>query len=863
MKKALTVLLAVAMMFCFSATAFAAQFNDVDKSSKVAKDAINKVAALGIVDGYDDGGFHPGDTITRAEFAKMADIASGLKDSAKQMEGVNSEFTDVKTGVWYTGWVNLASAQGYVKGYENGTFGPNNTITYAEVVTVLMRLLGYSDNLTGPWPINYINQATKLDVLDDVENFSANANATRSDVAIMLSETLDQNMVKWNSDTNEFEDKEKDKHTYTLLEDAFDGVTGQYIVTAINVKDQAKMKYDVVAKELVDGENGKDVKGSVTVHCDADTAVAGVEPNALVDRQVTVVYDDDKDAAYIQVDDQIVKVGKTEDAKNDDQFKLDGSTYDIAAYAVTEKGDDDVVRYPWIKYFDTTKRNNADGNETGYALINDDDEVVAVATDKEIGVKLYGKMYLVTDVDTETKDEYKVTLNDDDELDANADDIILVKNGKRVATTDLKKGDVLVDFTSNKDVADTDFFSVVTDAAVTGEVTNVKGDSKVTVGGVDYIYNNVDNATKYFDDGYESADPTDWKGLVDNKDKVTVYKGYDNALSFVIDGNNASSDNYAILLDQNGNRSAWTDKFEVESVKVFTKDGETKTIAVKDDDDLREAFTKIDKGGVFTYKLNKDGEIRSIKSIEAVEGYVDNYSDKGGLPVSKNSYVKIGENNRTINNDAVIFNLKNGYEAEKLTKAQVLAGDDITSDQLDDKDNHINYIYVVYDSEDTKHIEFMAITNFGGSDTVDYALIDSIGYDGSDYTITFDGDSKVYNLDDASYKVANANKGAAAIVTYRLSGNTVKDVQTAEEKYHIDLSKPTSEISSYVDKLITCKDGSSYKIGDDCVFILNDKGDLSFTTEKSIKKDKGFVGVIDPDTENKEVQELELVVIFK
>ena len=150
MKKALTVLLAVAMMFCFSATAFAAQFNDVDNNSKVAKDAINKVAALGIVDGYDDGGFHPGDTITRAEFAKMADIASGLKDSAKQMEGVNSEFTDVKTGVWYTGWVNLASAQGYVKGYENGTFGPNNTITYAEVVTVLMRLLGYSDNLTGP-----------------------------------------------------------------------------------------------------------------------------------------------------------------------------------------------------------------------------------------------------------------------------------------------------------------------------------------------------------------------------------------------------------------------------------------------------------------------------------------------------------------------------------------------------------------------------------------------------------------------------------------------------------------------------------------------------------------------------------------
>ncbi len=854
MKKALTVLLAVAMMFCFSATAFAAQFNDVDNSSKVAKDAINKVAALGIVDGYDDGGFHPGDTITRAEFAKMADIASGLKDSAKQMEGVNSEFTDVKTGVWYTGWVNLASAQGYVKGYENGTFGPNNTITYAEVVTVLMRLLGYSDNLTGPWPINYINQATKLDVLDDVENFSANANATRSDVAIMLSETLDQKMVKWNSDDNEFQDKEKDKHTYTLLDDAFDGVTDQYIVTAVDVKDAAKMKYTVNAVSYDDVRKGKEKPETIKVNCDADTAVAGVEPNALVDRQVTVVYDDDKDAAYIQVDDQIIKVGKAEKAKNPDQIKLDGSTYDIAAYAETKKVDNEDV-YTWIKYFDTTKRNNADGNETGYALINDDDEVVAVETDENIGAVLYGYMYLVTDVDTDDKDEYQITLNDETDIDANADDIILVKNGKRVATTDLKAGDVLVEYTDEEDAAKVSFFNVVTDAAVTGEVTAYEEGASVTVGGVDYTTN---TNTVFFDDKYESKSSINLKDLSDNKDKITVYKGTDNALWFIIDGNKGSSDNYAILLDKTGSTSAWgNNDYKVESVKVFTKDGETKTIAVKDKASVRTEVNAIKKGDVFTYELNKDGEIKSATAIADVKGYAGEYA-ANGLVVSNNKYVKVDNTNRTVNNDAVIFNLKDDYEAEKLTKAQVLAGDDISSGALDeDAPDNINYIYVVLD--DDNHIKFMAITNFGGGDTVDYALINTVKGSGSDYTITFDGDSKVYDLEEDSYTVANANKGAAAIVSYKLSGNTVKDVKVVE---NVDDPKGIT-VSTYADGLVTLSDGNSYEIGKDCVFILNDKGDLSFTTEKSIKKDKGFVGVIDPDTENDDVQKLELVVIFK
>ena len=830
MKKALVVLLSVAMMFCFSATAFAAQFNDTDDCSKVAQDAINKVTALGITVGYEDGGFHPSDTITRAEFAKMADIAAGLENSAKQLEDTPSQYSDVKTSVWYTGWINLASAQGYVVGYENGTYGPNNTITYAEVTTVAMRLLGYNANLTGPWPINYINQASKLGVLDDVENFSANVPATRSDVAIILSETLDQNMVKWVSDDNEFQDKEKNKQTYTLLEDAFDGVTDQYIVTAVDVKDAAKMKYTINAK-LYD-----DQTETVKLNCDADTSVAGAEPNALVGRQVTIVFDDDKDVAYIQVDDEIIEVGKAEAGKTADQVKLDGSTYDIASYADAADINDN---------FDTTKKNNADGNETGYALINDDDEVVKVDTDDQIGVELYGQYYLVTDVDTEEADEYVVTVNDDDEIDANADDIILVKNGARVNTTDLKAGDVLVDFTGGT-VTDTAFFAVVSGAGVAGSVTEYEAGANVTVGGTDYVYN---ANTKYFDDAYESLTSIDFDDLTDNQDEITVFKGADNALAFIINGNESTADNYAILLALNGSTSGWTNTLDIESVKVFTKDGETKTIDVKDDDDLDTAIKAIAKGMPFKYELNKDGEIKSVEAITAVEGYAGEFSTDG-LVVSNNKYVKVNGTNRTINSDAVLFNLMDDYEAEKLAKADVLAGDDITSDVLDGET--LNYIYVVLD--DDNHIEFMAVTNFGGGNTVDYAIVDTVKRSGSDYTIKFEGDSKTYELDDASYDVAVANKGG--IVSYKLSGNTVKNVEAVT-------GTTTGTVANYTDGLVTLSDGTSFQLADDCVFILNDGGELSYTTANNIKKDKEIAYIIDKDTVGDDVEEAELVIITK
>jgi len=192
MKKLLVVLLALAFAY-----------SDTTDLGTASKDAIAKLSALDVVGGYPDGTYGPDKNITRAEFAKIAVNLAGLGSAADSLAGVSSRFSDVAAGSWYAGWVNLASSQGFVQGYPDGTFKPNANISMQEVVTVLLRIVGYDDNLVGPWPVDYIAKASALGVTDDV-SFTATAKATRESVAVMSSNTLDQDVMYWDADKARF-----------------------------------------------------------------------------------------------------------------------------------------------------------------------------------------------------------------------------------------------------------------------------------------------------------------------------------------------------------------------------------------------------------------------------------------------------------------------------------------------------------------------------------------------------------------------------------------------------------------------------------------------------------------------------------
>ena len=312
MKKKLVVLLAVVMMFAFSASAYAATFSDVSERPVVEQDAIKKAVALGIIEGYEDGTFGPDKTITRAEFAKIAVTAAGAKDTATMLEANASSFKDVKANSWYTGWINASESLGIFKGDTNGNFRPNDTISNQEAITVLMRLLGYNDNLTGAWPVNYVTKANQINMLDDV-NIVASAAAKRGDITVMLDATLDTDIVTYDKDTNEFVKKQTTKSgsSYiTLLEDSFEGtfLSVDNFEPISQVRDVANKTLNWNVDYTYRDSEGKDRVASATLIVDKDTAVS-YNSNGLFDlenHQGKVYYvkgtDDKLYARFIEVE---------------------------------------------------------------------------------------------------------------------------------------------------------------------------------------------------------------------------------------------------------------------------------------------------------------------------------------------------------------------------------------------------------------------------------------------------------------------------------------------------------------------------------------------------------------------------------
>lgn len=91
-----------------------------------------------IVSGYDDGTFKPDRHVTRAEFTKILLETAGKVLNDPQ---VRDTFSDVPDDSWYRKYVYSALLQGYISGYGDGRFGPNNTITRAEASKIIYNYL--------------------------------------------------------------------------------------------------------------------------------------------------------------------------------------------------------------------------------------------------------------------------------------------------------------------------------------------------------------------------------------------------------------------------------------------------------------------------------------------------------------------------------------------------------------------------------------------------------------------------------------------------------------------------------------------------------------------------------------------------
>lgn len=125
-------LLTVMLVLMLAAATFLMGFTDID--NHWAEETIEVWTEAGLISGYEDGTFRPAQEITRAEFTAL------VNRSFDFTERQENHFEDVPLDAWFASHVDLAVAAGYISGYDDGTFRPQEPISRQEVAAIVYRL---------------------------------------------------------------------------------------------------------------------------------------------------------------------------------------------------------------------------------------------------------------------------------------------------------------------------------------------------------------------------------------------------------------------------------------------------------------------------------------------------------------------------------------------------------------------------------------------------------------------------------------------------------------------------------------------------------------------------------------------------
>jgi hypothetical protein len=194
MKKIIAVILAVIMIMSLATVAFAANsFTDISNSKN--KEAIETLYELGVIDGYSKTKFGPKLTLSRAEACAV--MVRALYGD-KIVYWTNS-FTDVPVRAWYAPYVDVAVYYDIMHGHSATTFAPDEDITYDQMATLVLNVLGYNaPQLSGTWPENVKRIANILGLYDNTSRFVLGSDAiTREDACQMLYNALDCSVVEY------------------------------------------------------------------------------------------------------------------------------------------------------------------------------------------------------------------------------------------------------------------------------------------------------------------------------------------------------------------------------------------------------------------------------------------------------------------------------------------------------------------------------------------------------------------------------------------------------------------------------------------------------------------------------------------
>lgn len=502
LKKSLVLLLALAMAVSVFAFGASAVYTDDAVIADEYKEAIDVLTAYGVITGNGDGTLEADRTITRGEFAKILYVAyfggNSAWTTADKYKGF-ANFNDVSSDDWYAGVIGYATYKGWILGYGDGNFGPEDPVLGVDAITMILRMLGlnaYGELSDGDtYAARAIDYSTGLGMLVNTDENSVDYDAAIARGAVFeilfRGATEVPAFVKnadstWNVGTVEIEGyREGDERidltntTYNVLKDRIvTAVPATASELKVENEDTGEVTYkvsfvkrgDTLADNAVNNtafEIGEEYIGKVV---DIRTVKIGTDPlvvagMTVVSDEVTVSEDDLKDAdpttyEYAVADGFIVEAARFNSVVADaTYYVLRDDEGEITDY-VTRVFDDDAWRIVEVK-----------------AELNEKDELVLTVNSNPIkdvlgietveGIKAEGNYLVALD--------YKGT-------NVVATQVLTASEKVKVEKVTTKDGDV------TSFVADGTTYPVFSADGENGKVFLTGLDADVSVGDEVYVY---------------------------------------------------------------------------------------------------------------------------------------------------------------------------------------------------------------------------------------------------------------------------------------------------------------------------------------------------------------------------------------
>lgn len=705
-KTLIAVLMAALLVFAFAGIATAAEFSDEEIAAK-------RLMAIDVVKGDPDGNLRLDDGITRAEFAAIVVRLRGMEGAANSAKGA-TQFPDVKIDQWYTGYINLASGRGIIKGDPAGTFRPNEQVNYAEAAAMLVRVLGYEPAVQAAganWPNNYLSKSGELGVLDDVKMTDWKAPARRGDVFTMADNSLDVDLMEQKSYGTEIKYEEVDDNLLTKYHDVkvYDDKDGKILPMVVET---AKFNAKKIKPNEVRLANPVDEDDKKTGATGTFKVKEWIDVEEFLGQKVEVWIDDDDYVLYMEADKDMEVIIDEIDGKIEDRGRIplddDGGKYDVLDDAIIYV--DNETKYNGKDFLNKYKGKN-DFDEEFIRLVLNDDRDIIFAEIKTYSNKdgLLDETYIVKDVDVD--DEYidRYTLTGKERgLDLDDDDYVILKDGVYTDSLEvLEKGDLLIVMKDEQDNYFLEAFSAE-GFTVKGEVKDYERKKTDNEGLDDYIlwiedekYDVAYNVL-YTDDEFDNVDDLDRSDVEElvGLDVYAYFNPMGDIVAVSVGESISGAKNYGVIVsdatpEYRGDKYTMTilnDKgkeidftFDPEDVRLkyfvnannkkVTKDMDEKL----DGKEIIEYFKNCIKNCMnkeqpllIKYKMAKDGDLKEIELLSAIDGTPFKYSDKdyytGGDTSNKGQY-KIDDD------DNLLIAKGSHYDATNKTIVFDLTGD--------------------------------------------------------------------------------------------------------------------------------------------------------------------------------------------